>query len=148
MGLFRRDDDDAPTAAATAPAAAPPHPALASLEAFAAAPLDQAASAILVLAFSGEEHGSSLRTSQVTQRAQDLLGPATGLKGTKLLMHFQDMDLQTVINEGVDVLQRSLLVYLLHTSNATPEMVLTRRGRRALDSGAPERWVDVPADPV
>jgi hypothetical protein len=58
------------------------------------------------------------------------------------------MGLQTVINESVDVLQRSLLVYFLHAANASPEMVLTRRGRRALDSGVVERWMDVPADPA
>ena len=148
MGLFRRDEDKAEPAGTNASAPVPPHSALASLETLAAAPLAAAASAILLLAFTDEEPGSSLRTSQITLRAQELLGPATGLRGGKLLMHFQDMGLPTVVNESVGVLQRSLLVYLLHSGIPTPEMVLTRRGRRALDSGVLERWMDVPADPV
>jgi hypothetical protein len=125
----------------------PPHRALASLETLAAAPLDDAAGAILLLAFGeGEAPGSSILASQMTLRAQELLGPATGLKGGKLLRHFQDMGLQMVINESVQALERSLLVYRI--PGGTTTVVLTRRGRRALDSGRPERWVDVPAEPV
>jgi hypothetical protein len=146
MGLFRRDDDTPESGGTTASAADPPHRALESLNTLAAAPLQEAASAIMLLAFAVDEPGDACLTSQITLRAQDVLAPATGLSGTKLLMHFQNMGLQTVINESVEVLQRSLLVYALRPD--AEMIVLTRRGRRALDSGVLERWMDVPADPV
>jgi hypothetical protein len=145
MGIFSKGRSDAaPGAVAEAP-----HPALASLETFRDAPLADAAAAVLVLGFSGAEPGDQLPGSQLTLRAQELFGPVTGLKGTKLLMHFQDRQLELVLRESLGALSRSLLVDISHMgASQSPNVALTRRGRRALASGAVERWMDVPADPA
>ena len=146
MGFFNRDQpDDAAPAAPTAP----PHPALASLDTFRDASLADAAAAILVLGFSDAEPGRQFPASNITLRAQELFEPATGLKGSKLLMHFQEKLFGLVELEALGVLSRSLLIDVSFSSGSLPrDLMLTRRDRRALDSGAPERWMDVPADPA
>src|SRR5687767_1997583 len=107
MGIFSRDhkDDAAPAEMAEAP-----HPALVSLEAFRVAPLTDAAAAVLLLGFSDAEPGDQLPRSQLTLRAQELFEVPTGLKGAKLLMHFQDQQFGLVVTESLGVLSRSLLI--------------------------------------
>ena len=145
MGLFSKDRDEAPQTAAVQA----PHPALASLETFRDAPPAEAAAAILVLAFDGAEPWKQIPRSDVTLRAHELFGPAIGLKGSKLLMHFQERLHGLAETEALNVLARSLLIDISHMGQGqSANLTLTRRGRRALDSGAPERWMDVPADPA
>lgn len=145
MGIFGKDRDEV---ASTAVVEAP-HPALASLEAFRDAPLEQAAAAVLVWGFADAKPWTQIQSSDLTLRAQELFGPATGLKGSKLLMHMQDRQFGLVMVESIDVLARSLLVHVVEVgSSVGVNLTLTRRGRRALDSGTPERWMDVPVDPA
>ena len=146
MGIFSKDrkDDVAPAVIADAP-----HPALVSLEAFRDASLIDAAAAVLVLGFSDAAPGDHIPSSQITLRAQHLFEPATGLKGAKLLMHFQDRQFGLVVTESLGVLSRSLLIDVSHMGGSqSANIALTRRGRRALDSGVPERWIDVPPEPA
>ena len=147
MGIFSRDREDDVVPAAVVEA---PHPALASLATFRDASLTEAAAAILVFGFSDAEPGHQLSWAELTLRAQELYGPVTGLKGSKLLMHFQDHDFEIATGEALGALARSLLIDISHSgsSSMSTNLAITRRGRRALDSGAPKRWIDVPADPV
>ena len=149
MGLFSRDRED--DAVAPAAAVQAPHPALASLATFRDAPPAEAAAAVLMFAFGPEDGpGDDVPQSTITLRAQELLGPGTGLKGGKLLQHFQDHDFGLAVTDAVAVLVRSLLVDPVDTGGSMGgNLRLTRRGHRALHSGIPlERWMDVPADPV
>ena len=147
MRLFSRDRDED---ALLAPPVAvdPPHPALASVEALEAGSLADTGAALLLPAFEDEPYFHSLHASEIRRDVDELIGPATGLKGVKLLQHLQDRDVQVIVNESLQILEQSLLVIVMESGNATPLVILTRRGRRALDSGALERWIDVPADPV
>ena len=146
MGIFSRDQQDeaAPAANATAP-----HAALASPEAFRDAPLEEAAAAVLVLGFGDARPWAQIQRDDITMRAHELFGPAAGLKGSKLLMYLQERLFGLVESEALDVLQRSLLIHISDMGGGqSANLTLTRRGRRALDSGEPERWMDVPAAPA
>ena len=146
MGFLNRDREDHAASSAVVEA---PHPALASSETFRDASLADTAAAVLVLGFSDAAPGDQLPRSQLTVRAQELFGPVAGLKGAKLLMHFQDLQFELVVSESLGVLSRSLLVDISHMGPGPSDNIsLTRRGRRALDSHAPERWMDGPADPA
>ena len=58
-------------------------------------------------------------------------------------------EINLLVEEALGVLERSLLVLVDYGgSNSRPFLALTRRGHQALASGAPERWIDVPAAPA
>jgi hypothetical protein len=133
MGLFSRNE-----AAEPAPpvAAAPPHPALASFDALAAAPLHELATAVLLVAFGDRSPRDRFNSFDLVQQIERMTGG--GIPEVNLL-----------VEEALGVLERSLLVVVDYGgSNSRPHLALTRRGRRALESGAPERWLDVPPDPA
>ena len=133
MGFFSRNDaaDDAPAVAAV-----PPHPALESFEAMTAAPLDELATAVLVAAFGDRDPLDRFGLF-------DLLQSIDGFTGGGI------PEINLLAEEALGVLERSLLVIVDYGgSNARPRLALTRRGRQALESGAPERWIDVPEDPA
>ena len=53
-----------------------------------------------------------------------------------------------LVEEALGVLQRrQLMVVDCGGTSSDPHLPLTRRGRRALESGTSQRWIDVPADP-
>jgi hypothetical protein len=133
MGLFsRKDATDEPPPVAAAPA----HPALATFDALASAPLEELATAVLVVAFEDRHPRDRYNAFELLQRIEGMTGG--GIPEINLL-----------VEEALGVLQRSLLVVVDYGgSNARPHLALTRRGRRALESGAPERWIDLPADPA
>jgi hypothetical protein len=133
MGIFsRKDADDALPAVAVAP----PHPALATFDALAAAPLDELATAVLLAAFGD-------RDPRDRYNAFELLESIEGLTGGGV------PEINLLVEEALGVLERSLLVVVDYGgSNARPYLALTRRGHRALESGSPERWIDVPPDPA
>lgn len=143
MGLFgRRDQDDAP---AQAPPPAPAHPALASADALLAASPADLAAALLVLGFADQEAGASRYGGDVNRLAHEAIGAAEGRDGFKV---FQERGLGPLLEEGFAVLERSLLITRSWIGNNEPYITATRRGRRALDSGDPAAWMDVPADPA
>ena len=113
----------------------PPHPALTSYETFASAPLPDLATAVLLAAFGDRDPGErfiAFELHQAIDRWTD-----GGITHINLL-----------VEEALGVLQRSLLMVVDYGgTNSDPHLALTRRGRQALESGAPERWIDVPADP-
>jgi hypothetical protein len=133
MGLFSRKD--APDAAPPV-AAAPPHPALATFDTLAAAPLQDLATAVLRVAFGERSPGDRFNLFELLEQIDGMTGG--GIPEVNLL-----------VEEALGVLERSLLVVVDHGgSNSRPHLALTRRGRRALESGAVERWIDVPLDPT
>ena len=132
MGLFSRNEAAAPAS----PVAAPPHPALASFDALAAAPLPELATAVLLAAFGDRSPRDRFNAFDLLQQIERTTGG--GIPEVNLL-----------VEEALGVLERSLLVVVDYGgSNSRPHLALTRRGRRALESGAPERWIDVPPDPA
>lgn len=144
MGLFGRRDQADPRAAEPAPPPAPVHPALASADAMVAASPADLAAALLVLGFGDQEAGASRYGGDVNRLVHEAIGAAEGRDGFAV---FQERGLGALLEEGFGVLERSLLVTRTWTGNTEPYVAATRRGRRALDSGDPAAWMDVPADP-
>ena len=136
MGFFRRDDDDSRTGAASvATPIEPPHPALASLDALSAAPLADLATAVLVAGLSDQTAWNSEYEFEIEQRVFAFTGGDRN-------------ELTMLLEEALQALERSLLIRVSHIGNSSPHVGLTRRGRRALDSGAPQDWLDLPRDPA
>jgi hypothetical protein len=118
------------------------HPALASPQAFADAPLADVATAILLAGGLGERDlGRSVHSSEVFERVKLALGP----DGRRA---FGALALDQVVDEALAALEHSLLI-VRHWTTADQALAvrLTRRGRRALDSGDVAAWVHVPAEP-
>lgn len=148
MGIFsRRDKEDEPHAPAAV--SAPPHPALASADAFATADLGDLAAAVLLLCFRGKEPGQSRYSSEVDDEIRDLIGAAEGIDGMMdRIKLFNQPHMVTVTEEALRVLDRSLLVNRSYVgTNRGAHLVLTRRGHRAL-AGDPRAWIDVPPEPA
>ena len=132
MGLFgRRSDSGAPEAAPPPP----PHRVLTSFDGLASAPLDELAAAVLLAAYQDRDPGDRFIASELHRAIREWTGG-------------DDVHIYLLVEEALGVLERSLLMVVDYGgTNSDPYLALTRRGRRALESGAPERWIDLPADP-
>jgi hypothetical protein len=132
MGLFERkkSDDDAPDLAPP-----PPHPVLTSYDAFASAPLDVLATAVLLAAYRDRDPDDRFIAFELHHAIEKWTGG-------------DSRHIYLYVEEALEVLARSLLMVVDYGgTNADPYLALTRRGRQALESGAPERWIDPPPDP-
>lgn len=131
MGLFGRKADSEPPDAAPPP----PHRLLTSGEAFDSAPLDDLAVAVLLAAYKDRDPGDRFIASDLHRAIEKWTGG-------------DHVHIYLLVEEALGVLERSLLMVVDYGgTNSDPYLALTRRGRRALESGTPERWVDLPADP-
>jgi hypothetical protein len=147
MGFFsRRDDDDTTATAVAVRPVEPPHPALRSLDALEAAPLPELAAAVLLAGFGDAVAGRSEYEFKVQQRIEAILAPSLGVE--KPANVFRERNLWLLRDEAFQVLDRSCLVTVQNVGgNSGAHVMLTRRGRRALDSSDVAAWIDAPADP-
>lgn len=126
MGLFSKDDTPA--------FVGPVPPALTSLEALAAAPLHELAAAILLAGLRDEQPTTTDPASAagVVLKVADVLAeqPGETRRASQLVP-----ELQLLVAEGIQVLERALLVRTLQRGSTDLALHLTRRGRAALDGG-------------
>jgi hypothetical protein len=142
MSLFGGDKEAAPAAAAP-PAAAPLHPCLASLDAFESASLADLAAGVLLagVAPSLDANGAASH-DDVEVAVKDAVSAAAGLTQHHG-QEFTDRGLRKVVAEGVQVLEHSCLVRIW-SQGSNPAVIITRRGRRAIDEGDPAPYIVAP----
>jgi hypothetical protein len=123
----------------------PPHPSLASLDAFENASLRDLATGVL-LAGVGPQLDANGAASQddIEVAVKDAVSAAAGLTQHHG-QEFSDRGLRRVVDEGIQVLEHSCLVRLW-TQGSNPALIITRRGRAALDSTDPQQFIVVPGE--
>jgi hypothetical protein len=137
VGLFGHRENDAPLATPLPPA----HPALASVDALLDASLHDLAVAVLVAGVApGPAEMERLTSSDVYLRIKDAVcaaepGPDAGSQF--------DHRSGNVVDEGVQVLEKSLLVRTLHMGSSLV-IYVNRRGQEAIASDDPGGFVVAP----
>jgi hypothetical protein len=120
--------------------APPPHPVFASREALESASLEQLACALAEVLFAASRPDPF--DNAAGRSLYEFEKEVSASSGAPLRL------VDDLLGEAVGVLQRSLLVTVTFgSSNWQPHLKLTRRGVKAFASGAPERWLDIPAEP-
>jgi len=143
VGLFGRKDEQEAVAAAPAAPVVPLHPSLAGLDAFAAASLGELGTGVLLAGVApgvGPEL-NRLTDDDVRSRVKSAVCGADGLPDAA--KRYDDANLYSVVREGLQVLEHSLLIEMWPMGSIW-QITTTRRGHAAIAAPDPASFMLVP----